>query len=127
MFIKRPQGGLTPKRPRNETLSLYPSTFEADEAAAEADVEMADEPQAPKKRVREYFPGDPELKSNRIRFLDKDETTKPDGNLIEVKLSSPELSQFCWRFLIVDDAHNARKATNTYHKMFQLLEWKSLV
>ncbi|KAL6901178.1 hypothetical protein GGI43DRAFT_383518 [Trichoderma evansii] len=126
VFIKRPQGGPAPKRPRNGTLSLYPSTFEADEAVAEADVEMVDESQALKKRVREYSPGDPELKSNQIRFLDKDETTKPDGNLVELKLSNPELSKFRWRFLIVDDAHNARKATNAYHKMFQLLEWRSL-
>lgn len=128
MFIDKPQGGLAPKRPRIEITNIYPSTIEVDKSAFEANVEMIGEPHAATERVRKYYPGNPELKNKRIRFLDKyDETTKPDGDLIELKLRHSELSQFRWRFLIVDDAHNARRQTGACNRMFQLLEWKSLV
>lgn len=109
-------------------MTLWPSISGVNESASKTDVEMIRDPHAATERVREYYPGDDaELKNKRIRFLDRDETIKPDGNLIESKLRHSELGQFRWRFHIVDDAHNARQQTGACNRMFQLLEWKSLV
>ncbi|PTB47394.1 hypothetical protein M431DRAFT_102340 [Trichoderma harzianum CBS 226.95] len=60
-------------------------------------------------KIRKYYKGDWEVESKRIHFLKDDEQGIPDGNLVEYHLAREALGDIKWSFLIVDEAHNARR------------------
>lgn len=78
-------------------------------------------------RIQNYYKGDLELKGKRLHFLRPGERGVPDGNLVEYKLVLPALGDIKWGFLIVDEAHIARRANGAFINSFRLLNWSHLV
>ncbi|KAL7808405.1 P-loop containing nucleoside triphosphate hydrolase protein [Trichoderma gracile] len=88
---------------------------------------LAKKSQGTSGKVRKYSRNDPEVQGRRIHFLRDGELAHPDGNLIEYKLVRPSLASFKWSFLIVDEAHTARRTNGAFNNTFRLLNWSSLV
>lgn len=67
-------------------------------------------------KIRRYGPHDPELKEQRIHVLpSNDTTTLPDGNIIDYQLVNPALERIKWGFLVVDEAHMARRLDGVFN------------
>ncbi|KAL7929446.1 hypothetical protein V8C35DRAFT_284402 [Trichoderma chlorosporum] len=70
---------------------------------------------------------DPLLRGRRLHSLTEDDDVQPDGNLVEYKLVRPFVGKIRWGFLIVDEAHIAKRVDSIYNHMFRLLNWRNLV
>ncbi|KAH0524312.1 hypothetical protein TsFJ059_006841 [Trichoderma semiorbis] len=118
VFEDREQRGPPPKRQKTEKNTVSNAAHVAsseDEADNRDDDEMARQRSARKdtKRIRTYYKGDPDLKGKRLETLAQGDERTPDGILVEYRLQNEDLGKIRWGFLIVDEAHTARKVTGT--------------
>lgn len=132
VFDDRQQGGPPPKRQRTEKNTVSNAAHVAsskDEADDSDDDEMAQQRSACKdtKRIRTYYKGDPGLKGKRLETLTQGDERTPDGILVEYRLQDEDLGKIRWGFLIVDEAHTARKVSGVYSQIFKLLDWRNLI
>lgn len=132
VFIDREQGGPPPKRQRTEKNSVSNATHDTsseDELDDSDDDEVAQQRSTHKqtKRIRTYYKGDPDLKDKRFEILAQGDQRTPDGILVEYRLRNEDLGKIRWGFLIVDQAHIARKVSGVYNHIFKLLNWRNLV
>ncbi|KLO85638.1 permease-unknown function [Fusarium fujikuroi] len=70
-----------------------------------------------------------ELNMDDIEFITQNETEaaeKADGNLIEYLSKDEAFSKATFEFIVVDDAHVAKKLNGIYNHMLRLLDWKKL-
>ncbi|KAL6825252.1 hypothetical protein V8C40DRAFT_287715 [Trichoderma camerunense] len=116
VFDDRQQGGRPPKRQRTEKNTVSNAAHVAsseDEADDSDDDEMAQQRSACKdtKRIRTYYKGDPGLKGKRLETPAQADERTPDGILVEYRLQDEDLGKIRWGFLIVDEAHAARKVS----------------
>lgn len=142
--VGKGQSSKSRKKPRLETLVDYstsdeeepsdiddqmdsPELFDKPESTeTDQSLEQAEQEDNSNKRLRKYY-GLPFDEADIIR-LEKGSKIKPDGNLIEFYFKRNEkLSEIKWQFLIVDEAHMARRMNGAYNHMFRLLGWKTLV
>ncbi|KAM4056576.1 hypothetical protein HRG_003446 [Hirsutella rhossiliensis] len=66
-------------------------------------------------------------KRSKLVPVPRDIDIVPDGNLIEYKLRNPDIGKLEFRFLMVDEAHTAKKLDGAYNHCYRLINWKSLV
>ncbi|KAL7906500.1 P-loop containing nucleoside triphosphate hydrolase protein [Trichoderma velutinum] len=116
VFEDREQGGPPPKRQRTEKNTSSNVTHEAsfeDEADGSDDDEVAQQRSAHKEtnRIRTYYKGDPDLNGKRLEILAQGDERTPDGILAEYRLQNEDLGKIRWGFLIMDEAHTARKVS----------------
>ncbi|KAM6484740.1 hypothetical protein HDV62DRAFT_379126 [Trichoderma sp. SZMC 28011] len=116
VFDDRQQGGRPPKRQRTEKNTVSNAAHVAsseDEADDSDDDEMAQQRSACKdtKRIRTYYKGDPGLKGKRLETPAQGDERTPDGILVQYRLQDEDLGKIRWGFLIVDEAHAARKVS----------------
>ncbi|KKP02754.1 hypothetical protein THAR02_05143 [Trichoderma harzianum] len=132
VFEHPEQSGPPPKRQRTEKNTVpnvaHVSSSE-DEADNSDDDEMSQQRSARKdtKRIRTYYGGGPELKGKRLETLAQGDERTPDGILVEYRLQNEDLGKIRWGFLIVDEAHIARKVSGVYNHIFKLLDWRNLI
>lgn len=81
----------------------------------------------PRGKLKKYYKGCYELQGKRLYFLAKNDRRPADGNLVEYKLVNPVLNTIKFSFLIVDEAHTARRVDGVYNNLFRLLNWNHLV
>lgn len=132
VFEDREQRGPPPKRQKTEKNTVSNAAYVAsseDEADDPDDDEMAQQRSARKdtKRIRTYYKGDPDLKGKRLETLAQGDERTPDGILVEYRLQNEDLGKIRWGFLIVDEAHTARKVSGVYNHIFRLLDWRNLI
>ncbi|UKZ55768.1 hypothetical protein TrVGV298_009592 [Trichoderma virens] len=125
IFLERKEKGPTAKRPKTMTPPPIDSTEVDDALRADCNGDSSDSdsdyytpaemlafqarrPETTPK-LRKYHKGDLELKNKRLHFLKGHERALPDGYLVEYNLVRPALGDVKWGFLIVDEAHTARR------------------
>lgn len=120
------------KKPRLRTKTLVDYSSSDEEEPSDIDDQMDtpelfnDNEQAQQdgndndKRLRKYY-GLPFDEEDIIR-LERGSKMQPDGNLVGYCFKRNEkLSQIKWQFLVVDEAHMARRMNGAYNHMFRLL------
>lgn len=135
VFLERRQTGAKPKRRAGPSRNRRKAQ-EEESSGSEDDWMDLEEMVSQKikkrfdasKRVPRYeSEDDPELQKRRLHFLSKDDDIQPDGNIVKYRLRRPAVQEIRWGFLIVDEAHLARRVDSIYNRTFRLLSWRWLM
>ncbi|KAK4078931.1 hypothetical protein Trihar35433_36 [Trichoderma harzianum] len=135
VFLERRQTGAKPKRRAGPSRNRRKAQ-EEESSGSEDDWMDLEEMVSQKikkrfdasKRVPRYeSEDDPELQKRRLHFLSEDDDIQPDGNIVKYRLRRPAVQEIQWGFLIVDEAHLARRVDSIYNRTFRLLSWRWLM